>query len=1436
MRLNISKIIKTSIVFSLALSVFFVLNFRSSNAQTTSSININVNPAIKVSTFNNKMLGVGMVNWEHSWGKLFPNEVPGLAQAFKAARVGMIRYAGGNWTNSVGWDRVAQRNPYTTWTKNGNTYSFHYGTNEIDSLGKFAGTVGANVMIEVNISENDPAMWADMVKYANIEKGYNFKYWELGNELDLETKEGITPDIYQARLKTYIDAMKAVDPTIKIVAGVPAAAHDAPRLGYDNSVTSMSQFLIKSAQTITQTGKRADSLSYHWYQECGKTTVDSLFEFQIANTPYTSWVNNYSRIWGKIAPNRIHEEIIDPYMSGVPHELGVTEINYNACNYDHVLNGNHLNALWAIDVLGRLAYNGVEYSTWYEGYGTQGYALVYPDVNDTCINGSGGCTSKVMLRPSYYGLYMLGNYFGTDMVQATSSNEKSVSVIASTDPADVGKLKLMLTNTTSSDQVVSINLSTYNAKSATAYVLESNNPDDLSATSNTDQSSTNINGIKLDGMNVAGSASQIKPIGVALSGSVFTYTLPRYTATALILSTEAGTVPTPTISNIPTNTPGVSPIPSPAPVVIGPAAYPLKKLAGARYLVDQNNNPYFINAEAPWSLIGEVSKEDADLYLKDAKAKGINTIITTLTESYYTTHFKNGDKNRPTNFYGEEPFTFHTETGLITLPDFSKPNEAYFAHADWVINKANEYGIQVVLAPNYLGCCGDGYYDELSNSGTTTSIASAYGTFIGTRYKNFPNIIYVWGNDLLPGNVRSKIDAMAKAAKAADPNHLHTYHASPENSSLDTWSLTPSNTTYASWLDINSVYTYLPVQDEVQFAYKNSSLPFFLFESHYEKDWNNKPALEVRKEAYIGVLSGASGNGYGNNPIWHMNATTINGITDSWKNHLNDEGRNDLIHFYNLFLSRNWTGLVPDLDHTVLTSGYGSGGDFAGASRTSDGSTIIVYTPSQKNLTLDLSKVSGPARSWWFNPKDGVSIEIGTFTNSGSKVFTPPSSGDWVLVVDDANKNYQAPGLVTPQVTPIPTSSISITLAPFPSLGDINNDGIINLSDLMVLKSDFGKSNSPSDLNKDGLVNILDYSILSHNYGMKISDTLTPSPVAITNIPTQPPIPQSTPTPVPQTTIVPSPTPLPLPSTTACWPSAQPAGALATQPPPVFCSIVNSGLDTSSQTTNGWLDEFNHNLSFANFANTNYVTYDNLSIFKSINWRHSNHWMVDIAPESQINSQYNSVVGGSMIRPNRSFKFENGKLVVEADFAAGHQDYENLKGWGEIVVSTGSKPTQYRKDGLYAYDMFGPGTWTLGMRMQADRNSIASLIDPNDIRLWEMSFFQQVGTTNTGGGAFGGGEKYWRYCTSGTDPDEKCRDRFRLELTKTSVTLYVNGFLYFQQTGIPPLPDQLTNGDIYVYFASMTARSNADTIRFHWDRLSVNPTTGPSVAPGFIVQ
>jgi alpha-L-arabinofuranosidase len=58
----------------------------------------------------------------------------------------------------------------------------------------FAGKVGATVMFSVRLLDGTPEQAAEMVRYTNIEKEYNVRYWSIGNEptlYDGELKKGV---------------------------------------------------------------------------------------------------------------------------------------------------------------------------------------------------------------------------------------------------------------------------------------------------------------------------------------------------------------------------------------------------------------------------------------------------------------------------------------------------------------------------------------------------------------------------------------------------------------------------------------------------------------------------------------------------------------------------------------------------------------------------------------------------------------------------------------------------------------------------------------------------------------------------------------------------------------------------------------------------------------------------------------------------------------------------------------------------------------------------------------------------------------------------------------------------------------------------------------------------------------------------------------------
>jgi hypothetical protein len=500
-----------------------------------------VDASIAVAPFSDEMLGLGFVNWEHSWGKPFVDDVPYLADVLAAGDTGLIRYAGGLWANWVGWARVPQRTPHGDWNPDPEDYSssygsqidtsleypFHYGIDEIDDLGSFAQRTGAEVMIQVNVNNDDPYMWADLLHYTNIERDYGFKYWELGNEFDVEAT--LDADTYRQRVRRYAEVLRAVDPSIVIVGGVSGSGHDIGAANWAVGTSVMSRYLAAAVEG------GADSVSYHWYQSCwasGELEEMTVWSWPLhpgddgIEDPNDNWRHTYSRIWSQIGPDRVQSEVIS-----ADRDLtqGITELNFDACNHEVApQNSNHLNATWMADILGRLAYHGVDYVTWYQGYGNdwQGYPVVAsPD--------DGG---SIFLRPSYYTLFLYANYFGDSLVASSSADEESISIWAATDSDDPDVLTLVITNISDEPITTTIDVAGFAATRGSKVVMANSRPDDFGEDSYGPNHGTTLNGVGLDPETIGSATDRIEATPVVVESGDVTDTFAPYTVTAIELT------------------------------------------------------------------------------------------------------------------------------------------------------------------------------------------------------------------------------------------------------------------------------------------------------------------------------------------------------------------------------------------------------------------------------------------------------------------------------------------------------------------------------------------------------------------------------------------------------------------------------------------------------------------------------------------------------------------------------------------------------------------------------------------------------------------------------------------------------------------------------------------------------------------------------------
>jgi hypothetical protein len=262
------------------------------------------------------------------------------------------------------------------------------------------------------------------------------------------------------------------------------------------------------------------------------------------------------------------------------------------------------------------------------------------------------------------------------------------------------------------------------------------------------------------------------------------------------------------------------------------------------------------------------------------------------------------------------------------------------------------------------------------------------------------------GGDRNPETALERVDSIALGIRESDKRHLFTAHCHPENSAVERYGS-------GGWLSFNSTYTYEIVHEKLLADYnRNPAWPFILIETSYEGE-HNASEVQIRRQAYWSVLCGGFGHVFGNNPIWHFNGPTLFPTNLTWQQALDLPGSVGMMHWGKLFRSRRWFDLVPDQKHEVVTAGLGEfrGLDYLAAGRTPDGGTVIAYMPSQRTITVDMSKMSGArARAWWFDPRTGKALAGGDYPTSGRRELTPPSEGDWVLVLDDASLNRLSPG------------------------------------------------------------------------------------------------------------------------------------------------------------------------------------------------------------------------------------------------------------------------------------------------------------------------------------------------------------------------------------------------------------------------------------------
>lgn len=448
-----------------------------------------------------------------------------------------------------------------------------------------------------------------------------------------------------------------------------------------------------------------------------------------------------------------------------------------------------------------------------------------------------------------------------------------------------------------------------------------------------------------------------------------------------------------------------------------------------RFLVQEGGVPFFWLADTAWALFEKAAREAApdqpavDDYLRTRAAQGFTVVQAAIIFEAWR------------NLGGHTPFEADRATPRV------RPGAAddYWDMVDHIVDLSNAHDIYLAVLPAWMVNVPVDH-PLVRDDG----VAYRYGRFLGTRYTARSNLVWVLGGD--PHRDDTDVDNPARLAMTralaegiADGVNGVDRHDGAADWSTTLMSYHPKGGNHSSsellhgepWLDFNMIQTttardfanYRTVERDYG---KTPVKPTLDSEVAYEASHSlgggtNESPLprispwDVRRAAYWNVFAGGFGHSYGHRSFirWtRKGEKLLFGADVPWAEALEAPGARQMVHLKRLILSRPFLTRVPD--QGLLDSDAGTGRNHVRATRGRDGAYAFVYLPSGAPVVVKLTRLSGASvRAWWFDPRDGSARDAGETPRRGSKEFRPPTSGDgqdWVLVLDDAARDFGPPG------------------------------------------------------------------------------------------------------------------------------------------------------------------------------------------------------------------------------------------------------------------------------------------------------------------------------------------------------------------------------------------------------------------------------------------
>ncbi|MEU4741669.1 cellulose binding domain-containing protein [Actinosynnema sp. NPDC023658] len=412
------------------------------SAQADTAVTVTVNTKAGLEVVHEAAVGVNHAIWDTTLGS------DAVADLLKGAGVKAMRYPGGSYSDIYHWETHTAPGGYVA----PNT--------DFDTFMGGVRRAGGQPIVTANYGTGTPEEAAAWVRYANVEKHYGVKYWEIGNEnygngrygsgWEADDHPDKSPAQYAALVRDYATAMKAVDPTIKVGAVLTTPGEWPDGIKAEGDTGTWNEVVLSTAGPVVDFG------IIHWYPG-GDTAAQVL-----AKT---------DRVADQIALVREQSR----RLAGKDLGIALTEVN---TSYGR---NTQPGALFAADAYATMIEQGVFNVDWWNvhnGMGQVREIAGHTDYDDFGLLSSGSCNAdNTVCEPALNTPF--APYHAVSMVSRFARPGDQLVTAVSTDPLvrshagrrpDGGLAVMMVNEDADAAKTVSLRVPGYSA-AATATVL-----------------------------------------------------------------------------------------------------------------------------------------------------------------------------------------------------------------------------------------------------------------------------------------------------------------------------------------------------------------------------------------------------------------------------------------------------------------------------------------------------------------------------------------------------------------------------------------------------------------------------------------------------------------------------------------------------------------------------------------------------------------------------------------------------------------------------------------------------------------------------------------------------------------------------------------------------------------------------------------------------